>query len=43
MRKVGEKLKDGTILKEHFSDPQGAKLVERIGLSDGKGNIIIET
>ncbi|MDD5377364.1 MAG: hypothetical protein PHH16_04615 [Candidatus Gracilibacteria bacterium] len=43
MRKIGEKLKDGTVIKEHFSDPPGAQVVERIGLADGKGNVIIET
>ncbi|NDK19260.1 hypothetical protein GW819_00275 [Candidatus Gracilibacteria bacterium] len=43
MRDIGEKLKDGTIIKRHFSDPEGVQRVKRIGLADGRGNAIIET
>lgn len=43
MREIGEKLKDGTIIQRHFSDPEGAQHIKRIGLTNWKGDVIIET
>lgn len=45
MRKIGEKLKDGTIIEEHFSDnlKKWEEMVKRTGLINEKGKIVIET
>lgn len=42
-RNIGETLADGTKIELGVSDVPGSQTVERIGLIDGRGNILIET
>lgn len=42
-RNVGEVLADGTKIGPHASDIPGSQTVERLGLVDGRGNVLIET